>query len=301
MRSAIIKLGVSAALSAVFLILFFVSRSARSHEDEKKSTKLLGKISFIGLIASAWFLIASVFSIFIHSESINDILGEFSIMADRVTLFGVSFAKTSVTMWCITAIVLVLCILFRIFVFPKFRDEKPGILQHGIEILVDFFDSFTTSKVEGDTGMLSSYLISLAILMFGCAVSELFSLRPPTSDIMVTLSMGLMTFFFINYYGIKNKRLSGRFRSMITPSPVLLPMKIISDIAVPVSLACRLFGNMLGGMIVMDLLKGAAGGYALGIAPVAGLYFNLFHPVIQIYIFVTLSLTFINEAVEKTE
>lgn len=301
MRSAIIKLGASAALSAVFLILFFVSRSARSHDDGKKSAKLLGKISFIGLIASAWFLIASVFSIFIHSESINDILGEFSIMADRVTLFGVSFAKTSVTMWCITAIVLVLCILFRIFVFPKFRDEKPGILQHGIEILVDFFDSFTTSKVEGDTGMLSSYLISLAILMFGCAVSELFSLRPPTSDIMVTLSMGLMTFFFINYYGIKNKRLSGRFRSLITPSPVLLPMKIISDIAVPVSLACRLFGNMLGGMIVMDLLKGASGGYALGIAPVAGLYFNLFHPVIQIYIFVTLSLTFINEAVEKTE
>jgi len=75
-------------------------------------------------------------------------------------------------------------------------------------------------------------------------------------------------------------------------------MKILSDVAVPVSLACRLFGNMLGGMIVMDLLKSVLGGYASGIPAVAGLYFNLFHPLIQTYIFIILSLTFINEAIE---
>ena len=71
-----------------------------------------------------------------------------------------------------------------------------------------------------------------------------------------------------------------------------------ADDAVPVSLACRLFGNMLGGMIVMDLLKGVLGGYSIGVIPVAGLYFNLFHPIIQIYIFIILSMTFINEAIE---
>ena len=51
-------------------------------------------------------------------------------------------------------------------------------------------------------------------------------------------------------------------------------------------------------MMVMDLLKGVLGGYASGLPAIAGLYFNLFHPMIQIYIFVTLSLTFINEATE---
>ena len=55
---------------------------------------------------------------------------------------------------------------------------------------------------------------------------------------------------------------------------------------------------MLGGMIVMDLLKSVLGGYASGIPAVAGLYFNLFHPLIQTYIFIILSLTFINEAIE---
>ena len=125
-----------------------------------------------------------------------------------------------------------------------------------------------------------------------------FSGFAPTSDITVTFAMSLITFFLINWYGIKNKRLSGRIKGLASPSPVIFPMRIVSDVAVPVSLACRLFGNMLGGLIVMDLLKGAAGGYSFGIAPVAGLYFNLFHPLIQIYIFVTLSLTFINEACE---
>ena len=81
----------------------------------------------------------------------------------------------------------------------------------------------------------------------------------------------------------------------------MIPLKIISDIAIPISLACRLFGNMLGGMIVMELLKGALGGYAAGIPGVAGLYFNLFHPLIQAYIFITLSLTFIDEAMESPE
>ena len=301
MMQTMIKLGIAGALSAVFLILFLIARGKQAHDENKKAGKTLGRIAFFGLIAAAWFLVATLFSIFIHSEGINDILSEFSIMADRMNIFGISVAETSVTLWCITGVVLVLCIIFRLFVFPKFREDKPFLLQHGIELLVDFFDSFTNEKVEGRTGMLSSYLMSLAVLMFGCAAAELFSVKAPTADIMVTLSMGLITFFLINYYGIKNKRLSGRLKSLASPSPILLPMKIVSDIAVPVSLACRLFGNMLGGLIVMDLLKGAAGGFSLGLAPVAGLYFNLFHPVIQIYIFVTLSLTFINEAVETVE
>ena len=68
--------------------------------------------------------------------------------------------------------------------------------------------------------------------------------------------------------------------------------------AVPVSLACRLFGNMLGGLIVMDLLYFAMGNYAVALPSVVGLYFNVFHPLIQAFIFVTLTLTFIGEAVE---
>jgi F-type H+-transporting ATPase subunit a len=54
----------------------------------------------------------------------------------------------------------------------------------------------------------------------------------------------------------------------------------------------------LVGLVVMDLLYSALGDYAVGIPSLAGLYFNVFHPLIQIFIFITLTLTFINEAIE---
>ena len=55
---------------------------------------------------------------------------------------------------------------------------------------------------------------------------------------------------------------------------------------------------MLGGMIVMDLINKSLGNRAVGIPSVVGLYFNVFHPLIQAFIFITLTLTFINEATE---
>jgi F-type H+-transporting ATPase subunit a len=148
-------------------------------------------------------------------------------------------------------------------------------------------------------------MFTLAIYLVFSAALELFGLRAPTSDLAVTFSLGLITFFLLNFFGLKKLGIGGRLASMggsvKAMRPIMIPIKIVSDIAIPVSLACRLFGNMLGGMIVMELLKGALGGYASGIPGVAGLYFNLFHPVIQAYIFITLSLTFIDEAMESPE
>jgi F-type H+-transporting ATPase subunit a len=55
---------------------------------------------------------------------------------------------------------------------------------------------------------------------------------------------------------------------------------------------------MLGGMIIMDLVYSALGSNAIGIPSVVGLYFNVAHPILQTFIFITLTLTFINEAIE---
>lgn len=292
----IIKLAASALLSAGALIGFLVLRAKAAAEPDNKKIKKRKKLFFFLVIAAAWFFTGTVLHILIGGS--KGIVVEFEMFPERITLFGVSFAITSVIMWGVTGVALILALLFRLFAVPKFKVDAPTGIQNVFEIAVEFVENHTKTNVHGKTGSLSCYLFSLAILMFGCACAELFGLRAPTSDIAVTFSMSLITFFLINWYGIKNKRISGRLKGLASPSPVIFPMRIVSDVAVPVSLACRLFGNMLGGMIVMELLKGAAGGYAFGIAPVAGLYFNLFHPLIQIYIFVTLSLTFINEACE---
>ena len=176
--------------------------------------------------------------------------------------------------------------------------DKPKGVQNFLEILVGGISDYASDKGGHLGDGLSSYLFSLAALMLVCAFIELFGVRSPTADITMTFAMALITFFLINYYGIKRKGVKGRLNSLASPTKIVFPMKIISDIAVPVSLACRLFGNMLGGMIVMDLLYSALGNFGLFIPSVVGLYFNVFHPLIQAFIFITLSLTFMNEAVE---
>jgi len=195
------------------------------------------------------------------------------------------------------AVLIVLAVLFRIFVVPRMKD-LPNSLQNIIELAVESVEKYTDSKVGKLGDNLGSYIFTVAVFMVSCAAVELFGIRAPTADITLTFTLAVITFILINYYGIKRKGVLGRIKSMASPTPIVFPIKIVTDLAIPVSLACRLFGNMLGGMIVMDLLYMALGNAAVGIPSILGLYFNVFHPLIQTFIFVTLSLTFINEAVE---
>lgn len=287
----VIELAVSAVCVAVGFAGFI-----SSGKPEEKKRKRRKNLFFALLVFGLWFLVGTLITYIYKCRSALKV--EFALFSDRVELFGFSFARTTVVCFVIIAVVLVLSVIFRLFVFPHFDPDNPKGFQNIIELGVEAMDSFARNTLHDYSDTLAPYMFSLGVFMVACAISELLGTRPPTSDITVTLAMGLITFALINYFGIKKKGFSGRIKSMTTPTPVILPMKILSDVAVPVSLACRLFGNMLGGMIVMDLLKSVLGGYASGIPAVAGLYFNVFHPLIQAYIFVILSMTFINEAIE---
>lgn len=268
-----------------------------------KKKKTRKKLFFAGVIISVWFLIGFVITFF--SGRKGGLVIAFEMFSKRVDVFGVSVAQTTLISLAVCGIIAVLCVLFRVLCVPRFKDRPTG-LQNAVEICVEAMDKMVVGVVGEKTGAaLSPYMFSLALYMIGCAAVELFGLRAPTSDLTCTFAMGLLTFLLINIFGFKTLGFGGRLKSMggAVPAmrPMMIPLKIVSDVAVPVSLACRLFGNMLGGMIVMELLKGALGGYAAGIPGVAGLYFNLFHPLIQAYIFITLSLTFIAEALEPVE
>lgn len=266
-------------------------------DPEDKSFKAVKKkrrnLLILGVFA-LWLLSGIFFGLF-HREA-EPI--HFSIMADQVQLFGNISASTSVVFgWFVIGIVTILALLARIFVIPKFQEVPKG-LQALLETAVGTVDDFVKSKFGHKNNTLSDYMFSLAILYLGAALIELFGLRPPTADLVTTLTYAIITFVMINYYGIRKKGLSGRLKSFTSPYPVIAPFKLLSDIAIPVSLACRLFGNMLGGMIVMHLVYMALGVFGAGVPAVLGLYFNAFHPAIQIFIFINLSLTFIGEAVE---
>ena len=222
---------------------------------------------------------------------------EFSLMPERVQVFGFSISYTIIYTWIAMAVLITGAIIIRLTVFKRPKDTPDGA-QNVIELIVETISNYTDAQAHGTGEFLCSYILSIGALLVMSAFLELFRLRPPTSDITMTFSLAFMTFLFINIYGIKKKGLLGRLKSLASPTPIVFPFRVISDLAIPVSMACRLFGNMLGGMIVIDLLYMALGSNAIGIPSVLGLYFNAFHPLIQTFIFVTLTLTFINEAIE---
>ena len=164
--------------------------------------------------------------------------------------------------------------------------------------MIEKITQYTKAEAHGVGDFFAAYVFSVAAFLVGCSVVELFGFRTPASDITMTGALAILSFIFINIYGFRVKGFGGRVKSMASPSAFILPIRIVTDLAVPVSLASRLFGNMLGGLVVMDLLYTALGSYAVGIPSVAGLYFNVFHPLLQAFIFVTLTLKFINEATE---
>lgn len=301
-KKTIIETVVGAVMLAVCLVGYLHAARKNDGAEPTKKQKRIKKLWFVGLIIGAWFLVGVLITWFSGKKFHFAI--DFEMFSERIELFGAfTIAKTTLIAAGSTAVIIVLLLLFRIFAISRFSSEKPTGVQNATEAIVEAVDGYVASVVGSDAAKgLSPYMLSVVLFMLGCAFSELFGLRAPTSDLTCTLALGLMTFVLLNVYGIKKHGVLGRLKSMggAVPAmrPVMIPLKAVSDFAVPVSLACRLFGNMIGGMMVMDLLKGVLGGYASGLPAIAGLYFNLFHPMIQIYIFVTLSLTFINEAME---
>ena len=108
-----------------------------------------------------------------------------------------------------------------------------------------------------------------------------------------------MLFRSIHGFGIKEKGL-GYFKGFIEPFPLLLPINVIGEFATPVSLSFRLFGNILGGTIIMGLVYAMFPKIVvfLGIPAVLHCYFDVFAGVLQAFIFVMLSMTFVSSAME---
>ncbi len=251
-----------------------------------------------------WFMLAGVLTLWFFSGLI---LGSFQegtrvltveISPARVNLFGFSVSSTVVTSVLVSAVLIVAAALIRIFLIPRF-SEKPRGLQLILETAVGAINDLTKEKYGHENSGLASYFFTMAALMVGSIIVELFGLRPATTDLSMTFSYAVITFILINVFGIYKKGLKGRAAAFVKPNAIIAPFKLISDIAVPISLACRLFGNMLGGMIVVELLYYAMGAFSVGVPALLGLYFNAFHPLIQFFIFINLSLTFIGEAVEE--
>jgi len=218
-----------------------------------------------------------------------------------INLFGLKIEITDVvvSMWVIMAVMIVLAI-----VLTRNLKSVPGKKQNVAEVIVEFINNMVKDAIGAHhwkafapyLGTVMLFLIfANTISIFNIIPGEGFKLRPPTRNINVTVCMALMSISVVIYAGIRYKKFGGWLKSFIRPTPVMLPFNILEYFIKPLSLALRLFGNILGAFIVMELIYMALP----VIAPAAlSIYFDLFDGILQAYVFMLLTSLYIAEAVE---
>jgi F-type H+-transporting ATPase subunit a len=217
---------------------------------------------------------------------------------------GIPVTETVTVTWFIMLVLAV----FSYFATRNF-DKVPKKFQNFVEVLVESIYNLTKQTMGEDKLGFAPYMGTLLIFLAIANIAGLFGLRPPTADANTTLGLATITFVMIHFFGMKSKGVGGYLKGFLEPFPALLPLNIIGELATPVSLGFRLFGNIVGGMIIMSLLYGALGSLsnAIGInipvfmtaIPVPlHIYFDLFAGILQSFIFTMLTMVFVAMAMD---
>ncbi|MCM1367287.1 MAG: F0F1 ATP synthase subunit A [Roseburia sp.] len=200
------------------------------------------------------------------------------------------FTVTMLSSCVVTAVLVVFAVVVRVFLLPRWEKDVTHVsgLRVALEYAVSMFDTDSrelTDKYSKLVGPL--YFGASAFIMFGVLI-ELFGLRSPLSDLNCDLVFGVTTFAVVFTVGFLHGR-ARRFKHYATVIP------LITDCVVPFSMALRLFGSVFSGYLIMEIVY-AFCPYVLPAAlePL----FTLFHALIQSYVFMFLSMNFINEALE---
>ena len=176
------------------------------------------------------------------------------------------------------------------------------------ETIVGWIYKYTRDNMGKENEHFAPYIGTIfSFILVGSSLG-LLGLRPTTADLNVTAALAVMTFFLIQANAIKTLGVRGRLSEMCDPYPFMFPLKLLEEFTLPVSLTLRLFGNILGGVIVVDLwmhlmeyLSGLLTSVpflrAVTVLPLNG-FFDMFEPVIQTYIFSMLTMVFLSNAME---
>lgn len=203
---------------------------------------------------------------------------------------GIPVPESVAVTWGIMLFIMVLTLLFVRNL--KLVPNRPQVIVEGIVGLINN----TFSEILGEHG--KGYIPYLGTVLIYLAIANIlgvFGLTPPTKDLDVTAGLAIMSIVLIEYSGIRAKGGKGWLKGFTEPMSLITPLNVMEMIIRPVSLCMRLFGNILGGFVIMELLKLVVP----QIVPIPfSLYFDIFDGLIQAYVFVFLTSLFMQEKME---
>ncbi len=168
-------------------------------------------------------------------------------------------------------------------------------------MIVEIVNNFVKDTIGKRWKSYSPWFLTLVIFIFFANTSAVYLLDNPTGYLVVTFTLAMCSFVVIQATGIVSLGIGGYLHSYIEPNPVMLPMNIISEISLPISLCLRLFGNVVSGTVISILIKKSFGWFSLPVMPFINLLFDIVFSIIQVAVFVILSIIFTSQKINDEE
>ena len=212
----------------------------------------------------------------------------------KIPFINVGIDESTVVSWIIMAVITVIAIILtRNLKVQGEISKRQRLLEAAYEKIVTFFQNVVGEKGEEYV----PWLMSVAIYVGAMNMVGIFGFKPPTKSIQVTAALAITSIVLVQFAGIRKKGLGKHLKSFAEPVWIVAPINALEIVIKPLSLCMRLFGNVLGAFIIMELLKSVIF-LKFGVPAVFSLYFDLFDGFLQAYIFTFLTAIYIQEAVE---
>ncbi|MBR4495730.1 MAG: F0F1 ATP synthase subunit A [Acholeplasmatales bacterium] len=168
-------------------------------------------------------------------------------------------------------------------------------------MIIEIVNNFVKDTIGKRWKSYSPWFLTLVIFIFFANTSAVYLLDNPTGYLVITFTLAMCSFVVIQATGIVSLGIGGYLHSFIEPNPVMLPMNIISEISLPISLCLRLFGNVVSGTVISILIKKSFGWFSLPVMPFINVLFDIAFSIIQVAVFVILSIIFTSQKIKDEE
>ncbi|MDR0718983.1 MAG: F0F1 ATP synthase subunit A [Treponema sp.] len=250
-------------------------------------------------------------------ESLNEFKAVFSIPFPNgvsLSLFGQKISSLEINETVLVSWIVMAILIGASLLLTRKLSRIPKGAQIFLEWAVDFLNGFSKAQFGKRSQVFGPYIGTIflfillanllpavspvAIRLFG--VEPPFALKPPTRDINLTAALAMMTIIIVLISGLKARGPVGWFKNLFTPIAFMLPFNLLEYIIKPLSLCLRLYGNILGGYIIMSLIENAMP-IPLFAPAALSVYFDFFDGMIQAVVFTFLTTLYISEAVGSHE
>lgn len=210
---------------------------------------------------------------------------------------------TVLNTWIVLAIIALLGIAVRIIM-----RHKQSVLFHVVISFIKNFKDMTMQTLGFFSLKHFSFVTALFIYIVLCnSITIIPGTEEPTKNINTALALGLISFFYVQYYAIRAHGIWHYIKEYFTPIFVMFPLHVVGKLASIISMSFRLYGNIFGGSTIAAIYFsiiygaplyeaiGAFSGINLGII----LFFGLFEGIIQAFVFAMLSITYLSIAISQ--